>query len=75
MTNIANTEAVAPLEQGDSTEDALALLDQWAAGAIPDEGLASSPPSLSQQQMRSLWDIVTNPGHKQTLSMPYAPPR
>jgi hypothetical protein len=69
---MANTSVTA---NENASQDALALLDQWASGVIPNSALNTALPSLSQQQLKSLWDIVSNPSHKQTLSEPFASPR
>lgn len=58
-----------------ASEDALALLDQWAEGELPDSALQSQPAALSQHQMRQLWEIMANPGRKQTLDAPISIPR
>ena len=58
-----------------NTDDALAMLDQWAEGKLADVAIKQEPNGLSQTHLRRLWQLLDNPGKKQTLDGPVAIPR
>jgi hypothetical protein len=60
-----------------ASQEALDVIDSWVAGTLPDAVLQAGceHPALQQKQLRSIWDIISNPARKQTLSAPISIPR